>query len=359
LKRFKGKLKKAINPAVSALLMVAIAAAAAVISYYYVMNYGSPPSTGPVEVIQIDNVVWSAPNKIVATVSNHGKAARLVEVAYVDGNRGLPDAVVEIDPVERRDVEFTFENNIYVGEHLVKVVCRDGTVGLISHRFTALYAATATTTTAPTTTPTTTTTTTTVTTATSPCLIVQAYYDGERATVLPAIRAIQSYRDNVVANSSVGAGLLKMFNALYYPASSVITPFIMKHPALGFVVRAVSSPLIALVLLFIKLAQTSTTLTFTSQAKTLLPLIAGTTLLGACYLPLPLLTLSRKNRRRILHASKTLGFAFLLATLTSETLGVKELTPITLSTLVLALMLLIALTLTAKLNPSGGETIHD
>lgn len=329
--------------------MVAIATVAAVVSYYYVMNYGSPPSTGPVEVVQIDNVVWSAPNQIVATISNHGKASRLVEVAYVEGNRGLPDAPVELKPGEVKSAKFTFEQDIYPGEHVVKVVCRDGTMGVISHRFAALYTVTTTTATTPTSPPTTTTTTsTTATTATSPCLIVQAYYDAEKSSVLPAIRAIQSYRDHVAANSSMGAKLLKMFNALYYPASSFLTPFIVKHPALGFAVRVVSSPLVALVLLSIKLGQTAAY--FSNEASTFLSVITGATLLGACYLPLPLTTLSRRNRSRILYTLKTLTLASFTATLASETLGVKELTPITMIALASLITLLTALTITAKLN---------
>lgn len=334
--------KKGVNPVISSLLIISMAVAAAAISYVYVMSY-SQPQPGPVEIVQIDNIIWSAPNKIVATLSNHGQVKRVVEIAYIEGNRGFPSAPVEISPGEMKDVEFTFEDDIQPGEHLVKVVCQDGTMGVIAHRFSGFFATTTTATT-PTTSPTTTTTTTT---ATSPCLVIQAYYDQERSKVLPAIRAVQSFRDNVMASSPVGLQLIRIFNAAYYPLSRLITPLILKHPILGLMVRVTFSPAMAVALVSIKVGEL---LALSGELKVLSSLLIGSALLGAVYLPLPLSALSRKNLDGIFRALRNLAFSSFIFTLILEMLSIDELASALLAVSAISLAFLAALTILAKVQ---------
>jgi len=305
-------LKKGLNTVISSLLLISIAIGAAMLSYYYIMNYTAPPSTGPVEIIQIDSIVWSNPNKIIAFISNHGSVKRIVDVAFIDGNRGFPNAPIEVNPGETKIIEFTFENNIQPGEHLVKVICQDGTMGVLTYRFSEL--AVTTTFTSPTT-PTTTTTTTT-TTATSPCFIVQAYYDSEKSTVFPAIRVIQSFRDNVVAKSFIGVKLLKVFNALYYPVSRFLTPLILRHSGLSLFVRVILSPVIALALILIDSTQI-----LNSEIKVLSSIIVGCMLLSAIYLTPSLTLLTNRKRFKNFNALRDLTFLFLILTLIFECLS--------------------------------------
>ena len=306
-------LKKGINTVISSLLLISIAIGAAMLSYYYIMNYTTPSSTGPVEVIQIDSIIWSNPNKITAFISNHGSVKRVVEVAFIDGNRGFPNAPIEVNPGETKTIEFTFENNIQPGEHLVKVICQDGTMGILTYRFSELV--TTTTFTSPTT-PTTTTTTTTTTTATSPCFIVQAYYDSEKSTVFPAIRAIQFFRDNVIAKSSIGIKFLNVFNALYYPISRFLTPLILKYSSLGLFIRVILSPAIALALILIDLTQI-----LNSEIKVLSFTLVGCMLLSAIYLTPSLTLLANRKRFKNFNALRDLTFLFLILTFIFECLS--------------------------------------
>ena len=308
IKLMKRNLGKGINTVISSLLLISITIGVAILSYYYIMNYNAPPSTGPVEVIQIDNVAWSSPNKVIAFISNHGSVKRVIDVAFIDGNRGFPNAPVEVSPGETKIIEFTFENNIQPGEHLMKVVCQDGTMGVLTYRFSELVA-----TTTFTSTPTTTTTTTTTTTATSPCFIVQAYYDSGKSTVFPAIRVIQSFRDNVIAESQIGVKILKVFNALYYPISSFLTPLIMQYPSIGFFVRIFSSPIIALTLILIDLTQF-----LNGEIKVLSSILIGCMLLSVIYLTPSLTNLMDKRKLKNFNALRNLIFLFLVLTFIFE-----------------------------------------
>jgi len=323
-------LRKGINTVISSLLLISIAIGAAMLSYYYIMNYTTPSSTGPVEIIQIDSIIWSNPNKITAFISNHGSVKRVVEVAFIDGNRGFPNAPIEINPSETKTIEFTFENNIQPGEHLVKVICQDGTMGILTYRFSELVATT--TFTSPTT-PTTTTTTTTTTT--SPCFIVQAYYDSEKSTVFPAIRAIQSFRDNVIAKSSIGIKFLNVFNALYYPISRFLTPLILRHSGLGLFIRIILSPVIALALILIDLTQI-----LNGEIKILSSIIVGCMLLSAIYLT-PSTLLTNRKKFKNFNALRDLTFLFLILTFIFEYLSLNLIGSIFLFFSIVSSMLLI------------------
>ncbi|MEM3553293.1 MAG: hypothetical protein QXE15_06670, partial [Candidatus Bathyarchaeia archaeon] len=63
MKKLKNIKSKGINTVISSLLLISIATATALLSYYYIMNYTTPPSTKPIEIIQIDNVIWFSQNK--------------------------------------------------------------------------------------------------------------------------------------------------------------------------------------------------------------------------------------------------------------------------------------------------------
>lgn len=335
MKKFKSFNKnKGVNTVISSLLLISIAIATATLSYYYIMNYSAPPSTGPVEVIQIDNIVWFSQNKILAYISNHGSTKRVVEVAFIDGNRGFPNAPVEIAPKETKIIEFTFENDIQPGEHLVKIVCQDGTMGLLTYRFSELLTATIIT-------ETTFTTTTATSSATSPCFIVQAYYDSEKSTVLPAVRVIQSFRDNVVAKSLIGSHLLKIFNSLYYPTSRFLTPLIMKHPTLSLIVRIALSPVLALALTLINFTKF-----LNIEVKFLTSILISCIFLGATYLkPSSLLP---SNRRQLANTLRDLTFLALVSTFILEVLSLSVLASIFLTASMLCLTFLIILTVLDK-----------
>ncbi|MBS7659042.1 hypothetical protein KEJ20_07865 [Candidatus Bathyarchaeota archaeon] len=308
MKKLKNIKSKGVNTVISSLLLISIATATALLSYYYIMNYTTPPSTKPIEIIQIDNVIWFSQNKILAYISNYGSVKRVIEVAFIDGNRGFPSALVEVNPGETKIIEFTFENNIQPGEHLIKVVCQDGTLGLLTYRF--LEPSTITTTSF-----TTTTLTTTTTTETSPCFIVQAYYDAEKSTVLPAVRVIQSFRDNIIAKSSIGFHLLKVFNSLYYPLSKFLTPLVMKYPTLSLIVKIALSPVLVLTLFLINFVYL-----LNSEIKFLSFILINSVFFCIIYLKPASLT-----KKRSINALKDLTFITLILTLTLEALSLSVL----------------------------------
>jgi len=237
----------AVSPSIGVILLVSITVAAALAAYVYLMGNMPYTSTGGVDVVEIYNVEWTAPNRVLLTLSNHGRSGKILEVAYVDGLQGYPSSPIELGPGEARDVEFTFIDDITPGSHVVKVVCRDGTMGVVSHRFVELAVATVTTSISTVTSATSTTATTTQT----PCFILETYYG---TGLFEGIRGIQSFRDDLMMRTHLGRIFIKIFNHAYYPVSKALTPIIRGNIAVKDTLRIFLEPLIAAVMTAIHLS---------------------------------------------------------------------------------------------------------
>lgn len=278
--------KHAISPSIGIILLVSIAVSVALITYVYVTGNLPYTSTSGVDVIEIYNVRWTAPNRVVLTLSNHGSSNKVLSVAYIDALQGYPASTVELEPRELRDVEFTFTDDVPPGEHTIKVVCKDGTMGVISHKFTRpITAATTTTTTVSI------TTTTSTTTTATPCFILETYYG---TSLFEKIRGIQSFRDNFMAHTRIGRIWINIFNSAYYPISQAITPIIREHRELRGILRILLEPLIAAAIAAINL---SLILPFDLEGRVFMAITLASTLVGTYMVPAACLMVRARHRR--------------------------------------------------------------
>ena len=278
----------AVSPSIGVILLVSITIAAALATYVYIMNNMHYTSTSSVGVVEIYNVQWTAPNKVVLTLSNHDQSSKIIETAYIDGLQGFPASPTELKPGELRDLEFTFTDNILPGDHTVKAVCRDGTMGVTSHRVIGLAVATTTTLVS---TPTSITTTTTTTTTGTPCLILETYYG---TSLFEGIRGIQSFRDDIMAHTYLGSIFVKAFNQIYYPLSKALTPIVRSSAEAKGILRIVLEPLIAAALTAIHLSLISP---INPEQRIYLAVMLGFTLASSIYIA-PFAGLAARLKRR-------------------------------------------------------------
>lgn len=88
------------------------------------------------------------------------------------------------------------------------------------------------------------TTTTTIATLViaRPCAIASAVYGSELA---PEVQILREFRDRTVMSTFAGSQFMRVFNAFYYSFSPTVARATLANPAVGFLVRALISPLIA------------------------------------------------------------------------------------------------------------------
>lgn len=88
----------------------------------------------------------------------------------------------------------------------------------------------------------TTMTTTTTLVITRPCAIASAAYGSELAS---QVQILREFRDWTVMSTFVGAQFMRIFNNFYYSFSPTVAHATLANPMIGFLVRALISPLIA------------------------------------------------------------------------------------------------------------------
>ncbi|MEM3507178.1 MAG: CFI-box-CTERM domain-containing protein [Candidatus Bathyarchaeia archaeon] len=124
------------------------------------------------------------------------------------------------------------EDNIIPGEHTLKVVCKDGTIGVIAYRFTVPIMTVITNYFI--------TIITTPITTTTGCLIVSAAYGSNLA---PAVKFIQNFRDNVIAKTFIDSAFMEIFNKFYYSRSSNVAKIIAVNSLMRDLTRVLFIPL--------------------------------------------------------------------------------------------------------------------
>jgi len=279
------KSKKGISQILSVILLVSIAIIGSIIAYIYIMSYNVPSSIKTLETIQLENIVWSSPNEMIVSISNHASGDKIIDAVYVSGLRGIPSSYTELKPGERKDVRFIMENNIIPGEHTVKVVCKDGTIGVLAYRFIAPTQVTTTATTI------TTTTTTTITSPTTTgCLIVSAAYGSNLA---PMVKFIQNFRDNVVAKTFIGSAFVDIFNKFYYSWSPTIAKIISTDSLIRDLTRIMIYPLIGAAMASFMVEKI---LSFNQEFAVTIAMIVGGFLFGFLYFN-PIIYSIAKNRK--------------------------------------------------------------
>jgi hypothetical protein len=288
------KSKKGISQTLSIIILTLITIAGATIVYVYIMGYNTTTSVKPLETIQIENIVWTSPNELTISILNIGSMNKVIDTVYVSGLRGFPSSYVELEPGARKDVKFFMENNIIPGEHTVKVVCKDGTIGVIAHRFIAPIETIITTTT------TVTTITTTPTTTTTGCLIVSAAYGSNLA---PTVKFIQNFRDNVVAKTFIGSAFIEAFNRFYYSWSPSVARVIAIDPLIRDLTRITIYPLISATLISFMI---ESALSFNQEFAVAIAIIVGGFLFGLFYFtPIYLIA---KRKISIKNLNKAISF---------------------------------------------------
>ncbi|MEM2094897.1 MAG: Ig-like domain-containing protein, partial [Candidatus Bathyarchaeia archaeon] len=171
-------------------------------------------------------------------------------------------------------------------------------------------------------------------TSKSGCLIATATYGSELS---PQVQFLRIFRDRYVLQTFAGSSFMAVFNAVYYSFSPHIAALIYKSELLGWVMRILLYPLIAILL------ASYTVFELLSVSPELAVVTAGITasfLIGVVYLTPVTLLLFRLRRFRPLKnhilVSVIIWAISILATLISEVAGMSGLMMASTVSLVLA-----------------------
>ncbi len=168
------------------------------------------------------------------------------------------------------------------------------------------------------------------------CFISTAAYGSELA---PEVQFLRDFRDNSVLKTKAGSNFMIAFNAWYYSFSPGIAAWIAGSETARSFTRAVLYPLIGALTISSSIFDL---FSFNTEIAALVAGISASSLLGAIYLTLPIIIVTRVAKRRMDRKALTsiLGIGLALAlfgTLSNGTLGLAQ---ILTSVVVLETMLL-------------------